>query len=58
MRITVVVGGAVALAIATGAWLSTPPATYTKLDGAGEPLKEAFNRDSGKVRVLALVAPT
>ncbi len=31
---------------------------YWVLDGQAEPLKAAFNRDAGKVRVLMLVAPT
>jgi hypothetical protein len=49
---------AVGLAAASSAWLSTGGANYTKLDRAGEPLRETFNADLGKVRVLMLVAPT
>jgi hypothetical protein len=49
---------AVGLAAATSAGLSTPGSSYTKLDRAGEPLRETFNADVGKVRVLMLVAPT
>ena len=33
-------------------------AAYTPLDAMGNPLRTAFNEDSGKVRVLMLVAPT
>ena len=31
---------------------------YTTLDGGAEPLRGRFNADSGKVRVVMLVAPT
>jgi hypothetical protein len=48
----------VGLAAAASAGLSTPGSSYTKLDRAGEPLRETFNADLGKVRVLMLVAPT
>lgn len=44
-----------ALASAAVAQPSTP---YTALDEVGAPLRSAFNADSGKVRVLMLVAPT
>jgi hypothetical protein len=43
----------VGLAAAASAGLSTPGSSY-----AGEPLRETFNADLGKVRVLMLVAPT
>jgi hypothetical protein len=46
-------GGALALLGAVRA-----PADYRLLDSDAEPLRTAFNTDAGKVRVLALVAPT
>ena len=33
-------------------------ADYVGLDRDAEPFKSAFNRDTGKVRVVMLVAPT
>ncbi len=52
--------GAVALAVSgAGVLLATaPPPTYTTIDASGQPLKERFNADVGKVRIVALVAPT
>ena len=38
--------------------LAASPASYTSLDERGDPLRETFNADVGKVRVLMLVAPT
>jgi hypothetical protein len=31
---------------------------YEQIEGAGEPLRSAFNRDVGKVRIVMLVSPT
>ncbi len=38
--------------------IDAPPPTYTTIDAAGQPLKGRFNADVGKVRIVALVAPT
>ena len=35
-----------------------PGGTYITLDGAAQPLKNAFNADAGKVRLLMYVSPT
>ena len=37
---------------------SGPPSSHAVLGPDAEPLRAAFNRDSGKVRVVMLVAPT
>ena len=37
---------------------SGAPGTYIALDGAAQPLKDAFNADAGKVRLLMYVSPT
>ena len=37
---------------------SGPPSSHAVLGADAEPLRAAFNRDSGKVRVVMLVAPT
>jgi hypothetical protein len=37
---------------------SGPPSSHAVLTADAEPLRAAFNRDSGKVRVVMLVAPT
>jgi hypothetical protein len=31
---------------------------YEQISGSGEPLRSAFNRDVGKVRIVMLVSPT
>ncbi len=31
---------------------------YEQIEGAGEPLRSAFNHDAGKVRIVMLVSPT
>jgi hypothetical protein len=45
----------IAIAVAVTACARPPHAT---LDDAAEPLRSAFNRDVGRVRVMMLVAPT
>ena len=58
MRYKLLVVAALGLALAAATHRSPNPPTYRSLDRAGEPLREAFNADAGKVRVLMLVAPT
>ena len=43
------------LALKVGA---VPGGTYVALDSAAQPLKDAFNADAGKVRLLMYVSPT
>ncbi len=43
------------LALKLGA---VPGGTYVALDSAAQPLKDAFNADAGKVRLLMYVSPT
>ena len=47
------VGLLLALKVGSGA-----PGTFIALDSAAQPLKDAFNADSGKVRLLMYVSPT
>ena len=58
MRYRLLVVAALGLTVAAATPRSPSPPTYHSLDRAGEPLREAFNADAGKVRVLMLVAPT
>jgi len=58
VRYRLLVVAALGLAVAAATPRSPDPPTYHSLDRAGEPLKEAFNADAGKVRLLMLVAPT
>ncbi len=58
MRYKLLMVAALGLALAAATHRSRNPPTYRSLDRAGEPLREAFNADAGKVRVLMLVAPT
>ncbi len=37
---------------------ATGTASYDRISAEGEPLRSAFNRDAGKVRVVMLVSPT
>ncbi len=53
--------GAIALGLGVASVvlaIDAPPPTYTTIDATGQPLKERFNADAGKVRIVALVAPT
>ncbi len=45
-------------AVAQANMASVARADYETIDSDGEPFKTAFNADSGKVRVVMLVAPT
>lgn len=45
-------------AVAQASMASVARADYETIDSDGEPFKTAFNADSGKVRVVMLVAPT
>ncbi len=45
-------------AVAQASMASEARADYETIDRDGEPFKTAFNADSGKVRVVMLVAPT
>ena len=58
MRHKLLVVAALGFAAAAATPQSPTPPDYHSLDRAGEPLREAFNADAGKVRVLMLVAPT
>ncbi len=46
------------LAVAQASMASAARAAYETIDRDGEPFKAVFNADSGKVRVVMLVAPT
>jgi hypothetical protein len=46
------------LALAAASCTSVPAAPYSVLQPGVEPLRTAFNRDAGHVRVVVLVAPT
>ena len=52
----VVAASALAISIVGTAPPTAPK--YQVLDSTGNPLRSAFNGDSGKVRVVMLVAPT
>lgn len=45
-------------AVAQASMASVATADYETIGSDGEPFKTAFNADSGKVRVVILVAPT
>ncbi len=50
--------GTLAVVSALSLGLSASAADYSTLDEPGDPLRTTFNADTGKVRVLMLVAPT
>ena len=50
--------GTLAVVSALSLGLSASAADYTTLDERADPLRTTFNADTGKVRVLMLVAPT
>jgi hypothetical protein len=50
------VGACFALFVLAAGGCARPP--HQTLDDAAEPLRSAFNRDVGRVRVMMLVAPT
>ena len=54
----VVAALAVAVALASACRIQGKQQPFTVLDGKGEALRAAFNADAGKVRLVALVAPT
>ena len=59
IRVSAVVA-ALVLAVAFGAScrIQGKQQPFTVMDGDGEVLRAAFNADAGKVRIVALVAPT
>jgi hypothetical protein len=57
MRFGIVMWGAMTATFAACA-PSGPPSPYAVLGADAGLLRAAFNRDSGKVRVVMLVAPT
>ena len=46
------------LALASSCRIQGKQQPFTVMDGNGEVLRAAFNADVGKVRIVALVAPT
>ena len=46
------------LALASSCRIQGKQQPFTLMDGDGEVLRAAFNADAGKVRIVALVAPT
>ncbi|MEN8376655.1 MAG: hypothetical protein ABFS34_14510 [Gemmatimonadota bacterium] len=53
---SVVLAGTIALAAVAA--INPASSEYDVLDEHAEPLRSTFNADSGKVRIVALVAPT
>ena len=58
MRKLMLGAAAIGVTVASAVVASGPPPTYTTIDAMGQPLKQRFNAEMGKVRIVALVAPT